>query len=74
MKDLAATVRRVQLLENAAADKAGVRFLLVQEEMLLGKGRDEYIRHYIELLLADIAPEVIEAARTGKAFAWEILG
>jgi hypothetical protein len=74
MKDLTATVRKVQLLENAACDKAGVRFLLAQEEILLGKGRDEYIRHYIELLLADIAPEVIEAAKIGKVFAGEILG
>lgn len=74
MKDLAATTRQVQLLENAACDKAGVRFLLFEEEKMLGKERETYIAHYIALVLADIAPEVIEAAKIGKAFAKEIRG
>jgi hypothetical protein len=68
MKDISKVIRRTQELENSAADKAGVRFLLFQEEKLLGKDRDAYIQAYVDMLLADIAPEVIEAAQLGRGF------
>ena len=60
-------VREVQLLENKAADKAGMRFQLsLDEKALLGKGYMKYIRKYIRLLEADIAKEVLKSAKLGK--------
>ncbi|HDR68003.1 MAG TPA: hypothetical protein ENN61_03010 [Bacteroidaceae bacterium] len=59
-------VRRVQLLENAAAGKAGMRFRLLEEDKLLGSGHVKYIKKYVSLLEADIAKEVLQSAKLGK--------
>lgn len=66
MKDLRSHVREVELLENKAADKAGVRFLVMSELELLKSGRQAYIKKFIDLLLRDIEPEVIAAAKLGR--------
>jgi len=71
---LRSTIRRVQQLENDAAEKSGMRFLLLEDDRLFGKDSQKYISEYIERLLEDIRPEIIEAAQIGKEFAGEVLG
>ena len=71
---LRSTIRSVQQLENDAAEKAGMRFLLLEDDRLFGKDSQKYISEYIERLLEDIRPEIIQAAQIGKEFAGEVLG
>jgi len=72
MKSLRAHVRELQILENKAAEKAGMRFLMIDEVKLLGKGGEKYARRYIEQLQQDIAPEILEAAKLGKELRKEV--
>jgi hypothetical protein len=71
---LRSTIREVQQLENDAAEKAGMRFLLLEDDRLFGKDSRKYISEYIGRLLEDIRPEIIQAAQIGKEFAGEVLG
>lgn len=59
--------RAVEELERKAAEKAGMRCLFFDETRLFGKRRDRYVTGYIDILLGDIAPEILEAVRLGKA-------
>ena len=65
MKSLRGHVRDLQILENKAAEKAGMRFLLLQEEVLLGKKGSDYVKDYTKQLEEDITPEILEAAKHG---------
>ena len=58
-------MRNLELLENRAAEKAGMRFLLLEENVLMGKDSREYVKQYINRLLSDIGPELLEAAKMG---------
>ena len=59
-------VRQIQMLENKAAEKAGARFAIFEmANVVRKKGRDEYIKLYIDTLLKDIKPELEESAREG---------
>ena len=59
-------VRQIQMLENKAAEKAGARFAIFEmANVIRKKGRDEYIKLYIDTLLKDIKPELEESAREG---------
>ena len=59
-------VRQIQVLENRAAEKAGARFAIFEmANVIRKKGRDEYIKLYIDSLLKDIKPELEESARKG---------
>ena len=59
-------VRQIQVLENRAAEKAGARFAIFEmANVIRKKGRDEYIKLYIDSLLKDIKPELEESAREG---------
>jgi hypothetical protein len=60
---LRATIRRVQLLEQDAADKAGVLFLALDEARISDA---RYRAAWIERLLKAITPEVLDAAQAGK--------
>jgi hypothetical protein len=51
MANLRSTIRRVQILENRAAEKAGVRFMLIDEARLVGPGRDGYIAGFVEMVV-----------------------
>ena len=75
MRNLRQHIRKVQLLENKAAEKAGMRFLLSMDEVKLMK-RDsrEFRAKYIKLLVDDISLEVVEAAKLGKILNKEIMG
>jgi hypothetical protein len=65
-------IRRVEQMENSAADKGGVRFILLDEAALIGKGSKDAIAGYVSRVLADVAPEVLEAATLGKTMAAEV--
>jgi len=69
-----ANVRRVQELENSAAEKVGVRGLLLDEARLLGSEREAYIRDFIVQVLKDISPELKESAGLGVELARMIKG
>jgi predicted NACHT family NTPase len=58
-------VRKVQELENSAAEKVGMRCLLIEEDRLLGKDRDSYISEFVARILEDIKPELLESAELG---------
>ncbi|MHB8053687.1 MAG: hypothetical protein ACYDH3_00320 [Candidatus Aminicenantales bacterium] len=65
MIELKAHTLKLQRLENSAADKAGMRFQLIDEGGLLGKGSAAYIDAYAAQLLKDITPEILEAVKLG---------
>ncbi len=66
MLELKAHVLRVQKLEQSAADKAGLRSLLLDETKLLGKQGADYAEAWLEQLIKDITPEILAAAKLGK--------
>ncbi len=76
MRDLAEVLvgnkRKIEELERKAAEKAGMRFLFFDEAKLFGKQRDKYIADYIERLIKDLWPEILEAAKLGKETYGEI--
>ena len=55
----------LQVLENAATEKAGLRLRLLDEATLLGKGGKDYARTLTEQILTDITDEVKAAAALG---------
>jgi len=62
-------IRKLQIMENEASEKAGMRFILsLNEKQLLGKDRKKFIKRYIGNLIQDIFPEVIKAAKMGREF------
>lgn len=69
MEGLRQHIRKLQIIENEASEKAGMRFLLsLNEKQLLGKDRKKFIKKYIENLIQDILPEIIKAAKMGREF------
>ncbi len=67
-------VRDLQLIENDAAEKAGMRFILsLDDEKLLGSRSEAFIDGYVEQLIKDILPEVKRAGETGKELKEEVL-
>lgn len=75
MRNLRQHIRKIQLLENKAAEKAGMRFLLSMDEMkLMKRDNREFRSKYNKLLIDDISPEVVEAAKLGKILNEEITG
>jgi hypothetical protein len=74
MKSLRAHVRDLQILENKAAEKAGMRFLLLRPDKLFGKKGSAYTDKFVKQLEEDIAPEILEAAKMGKRMNKEIKG
>lgn len=73
MKTLRDHLRDLELLENEAAEKAGMVFLLLDEKKLMGKGSHKYISEYVARLETAIAPEVIRAAKLGLELNKEVL-
>jgi len=69
MIELKGHVLKVQRLENAAAEKAGLHARLINEERLLGKGGAAYAERFAETLLQDIAKEIGDAAELGLRLA-----
>jgi len=67
-------VRKTQELENSAAEKAGIRALLLDEARLLGKDSESYIRELVAAILEDIAPELKGSAALGVDLARMIKG
>jgi hypothetical protein len=68
------SVREVQLLENKAAQKAGLRFLLLEEDKLFGKGGKDYAVKYVAQLIDDLSPEILQAPRIGLELAADVMG
>jgi len=67
--ELKGHVLQVQRLENAAAEKAGMRARLLDEAALLGKGGAGYAADMAEALLKDITKEIGDAAELGLRLA-----
>lgn len=68
-------IRSLQLLENQASEKAGMRFILsLNEKFLLGKDGKKFIKQYSKQLIQDISPELIKAAKMGREFNYMIIG
>lgn len=66
-------VRDLQLIENDAAEKAGMRFLLSLDDMrLLGSRSEAFIDDYVERLIKDILPEAKRAGESGKELKEEV--
>jgi hypothetical protein len=63
--DLRKHVLELQQLESAAAEKAGLRCRLLDEAALMGKDGKAYARAFVDLILADIQPELEASARMG---------
>jgi len=70
--NLRSHVRELQLLENSAAEKVGMRFMLLKERKLFGKDSRKEINKFLRLVAVDIFPEMIKAAKMGKALNAEI--
>ena len=66
MKNLRAHIHGLQVLEAQAAEKAGMRFALLDEGALLGRDSAAYLGDYVDQLLKDIAPEIEAAAKLGR--------
>ncbi|MAH50274.1 hypothetical protein CMI37_30920 [Candidatus Pacearchaeota archaeon] len=68
MRNIRMQVRKIQQLENKASEKAGQRFLLIDERKLFGsaKKRAEYIGGFANQLLIDIMPEMVAASKLGE--------
>lgn len=66
MKSLREHIRDLQLVENAACEKSGMRFLLLDELKLMGDKNPDYAEDYADQLIADMLPEIVEAAKLGK--------
>jgi len=73
MKKLRTHVRELQLIENEAADKAGMRFQLLKQGRLLNSSNSAYIKDFIRKLEYDITPEALAAVKMGKKLAQEVL-
>jgi len=58
-------IRKLQFIESDAADKAGMRFRLIDQKRLLGKDSDKHIKEIIKLLEVDIAPEILKSVNMG---------
>lgn len=70
--NLRATIRRVQLLEQSAADKAGMRFLLIDEAQLTGPDAKAYAAAMANRILEEVTPEILEAAKIGMNLLKEV--
>jgi len=69
MIELKGHILKVQRLENAAAEKAGLHARLVNEQRLMGKDGGAYEERFAEALLQDIAKEIGDAAELGLRLA-----
>jgi hypothetical protein len=63
--DLREHTLKLQRLENAACEKAGLRLRVLDEATLLGKDGKDYARALTEQVLTDIADEIKAAAALG---------
>ena len=74
MKNIRLQIRKLQKLENKASEKAGQRFLLIDESKLFGsaKKRAEYIEEFANQLLLDIMPEMVAASKLGEGLMGEV--
>jgi hypothetical protein len=72
MRSLREHVRDLQLVEQAAAEKVGLRFALLKEDRLFKGKAGEYMDLFIERMQIDIFPELVEAAKLGMELNSEI--
>ncbi len=72
--NLRKTTAAVQGLENRAAEKCGIRFFIMSKDPALMKASDEFISGQIEMMAADLLPEMKEAVAEGQSLAKSILG
>lgn len=63
--DLRDHALKLQRLENAATEKAGLRLRLLDEAALTGKGGKDYAKTFTETLIGDIGEELKAAAALG---------
>jgi len=66
MTSLRANIRELHILENKAAEKVGMRFMLLEDRKLFGKKSNTYINSFVHRLTIDIFSEMIAAAMLGS--------
>lgn len=66
-------MRELEILENDAAELAGMRFLMLDEKKLLGKDNKKYIAGYVAQLEGDISIHAIKAAKLGQILFKEVI-
>lgn len=74
MINLKKTIVDLQRLENAAAEKVGMRLLMIEEARLYGKDRAKYAAAIAALILKDCEDEIREAAMLAIPIHDEIAG
>jgi len=72
MRSLREHVRDLQLIEQAAAEKIGLRFALLREDRLLKGKIGEYAEQFAGIMQIDIFPELVKAAKLGMELNSEI--
>jgi hypothetical protein len=70
MAKLRESIRRVQILENQASDKAGVAMLAFDESKA---NSGSYRKQWIDKMTKYITPEAVKAAAEGKKLVAEVL-
>ena len=66
MITLRANIRELHIIENKAAEKVGMRFLLLEDRKLFGKKSNTYINSFVHRIQIDIFPEMIGASLLGS--------
>ena len=72
MKSLRGHLKELEIIENEAAELAGMRFLMLDEKKLLGKDSKGYIAGYVAQLESDISIHAIKAAKLGQELFKEV--
>lgn len=70
-----AHIRKLQILENEAVDRAGVVFRLTDIDKMItnNKASNKIARKMVKDLEKEITPEIIKAAKMGKTLYKEVM-
>jgi len=74
MIELKGHILKLQKIENRMAERAGLKFRLMDEARLLGKDGKAYAAEYADALAQDIFEGAREAAELGKELGESING
>ena len=74
MIELKGHILKLQKVENRMAERAGLKFRLMDEARLLGKDGTAYAAEYADALAQDIFEGAREAAELGKELGESING
>jgi hypothetical protein len=74
MIELKGHILKLQKVENRMAERAGLKFRLMEEARLLGKDGKAYAAEYADALVKEIFEGIKEAAELGLELAESING